>query len=297
MTVTNMEQSAYTLEALRNKKGFICDMDGVIYHGNLLLPGVREFVDFLKRENKKFLFLTNSSERAPKELQQKLERLGLEVDEKHFYTSALSTAAFLKQQCPGGSAYVIGEPGLVGALYEAGFTMNEVNPDYVVMGETHAYSFEKIERAVQLVRAGAKLIGTNPDLTGPVEGGIVPACKALMSPIELATGRNAYYLGKPNPLMMRHGLSLLGVSPEECAIIGDRMDTDIVAGVECGIDTVLVLSGVTTEHEMRKFPYRPAMCSAAWAISRPRARRLRKSDRRPACPRIASFGHVFFCKL
>lgn len=257
MTVTNMEQSAYTLEALRNKKGFICDMDGVIYHGNLLLPGVREFVDFLKRENKKFLFLTNSSERAPKELQQKLERLGLEVDEKHFYTSALSTAAFLKQQCPGGSAYVIGEPGLVGALYEAGFTMNEVNPDYVVMGETHAYSFEKIERAVQLVRAGAKLIGTNPDLTGPVEGGIVPACKALMSPIELATGRNAYYLGKPNPLMMRHGLSLLGVSPEECAIIGDRMDTDIVAGVECGIDTVLVLSGVTTEHEMRKFPYRP----------------------------------------
>ena len=248
---------AYTLEALRKKKGFICDMDGVIYHGNLLLPGVREFVDFLKRENKKFLFLTNSSERAPKELQQKLERLGLEVDEKHFYTSALSTAAFLKQQCPGGSAYVIGEPGLVGAMYEAGFTMNEVNPDYVVMGETHAYSFEKIERAVQLVRAGAKLIGTNPDLTGPVEGGIVPACKALMSPIELATGRQAYYLGKPNPLMMRHGLSLLGVSPEECAIIGDRMDTDIVAGVECGIDTVLVLSGVTTEHEMRKFPYRP----------------------------------------
>ena len=245
------------LETLRAKQGFICDMDGVIYHGNLLLPGVREFVDFLKRENKKFLFLTNSSERAPKELQQKLERLGLEVDEKHFYTSALSTAAFLKQQCPGGSAYVIGEPGLVGALYEAGFTMNEVNPDYVVMGETHAYSFEKIERAVQLVRAGAKLIGTNPDLTGPVEGGIVPACKALMSPIELATGRNAYYLGKPNPLMMRHGLSLLGVSPEECAIIGDRMDTDIVAGVECGIDTVLVLSGVTTEHEMRKFPYRP----------------------------------------
>ena len=118
-------------------------------------------------------------------------------------------------------------------------------------------ALKKIERAVQLVRAGAKLIGTNPDLTGPVEGGIVPACKALMSPIELATGRNAYYLGKPNPLMMRHGLSLLGVSPEECAIIGDRMDTDIVAGVECGIDTVLVLSGVTTEHEMRKFPYRP----------------------------------------
>ena len=257
MTVTNLEQHAYTLEALRKKKGFICDMDGVIYHGNLLLPGVREFVDFLKRENKKFLFLTNSSERAPKELQQKLERLGLEVDEKHFYTSALSTAAFLKQQCPGGSAYVIGEPGLVGAMYEAGFTMNEVNPDYVVMGETRSYNFEKLEHAVRLVRAGARLIGTNPDLTGPVEGGIVPATRALIAPIELATGKQAYFIGKPNPLMMRTGLRLLNTHSAETAMIGDRMDTDIVAGVECGIDTVLVLSGVTTEHEMRKFPYRP----------------------------------------
>lgn len=251
------EMKTYTMEDLRAKKGFICDMDGVIYHGNMLLPGVVGFVEFLKRENKQFLFLTNSSERAPKELQQKLARLGLDVDERHFYTSALSTAAFLKTQCPGGSVYVIGEPGLVGALYDAGFTMNEVNPDYVVLGETHAYSFDKIERAVALVRAGAKLIGTNPDLTGPVEGGIVPACKALMAPIELTTGRKPYYLGKPNPLMMRLGLSLLDVTNDEAVIIGDRMDTDIVAGVESGIDTVLVLSGVTTEHEMRKYPYRP----------------------------------------
>lgn len=247
----------YTMDYLRQKKGFICDMDGVIYHGNMLLPGVTEFVDFLKKEKKRFLFLTNSSERAPKELQQKLERLGLEVDESHFYTSALATASFLRSQCPGGSAYVIGEPGLVGALYDAGFTMNEVNPDYVVLGETHAYSYEKIERAVALVRAGAKLIGTNPDLTGPIEGGIAPACKALMAPIEIATGRNAYFVGKPNPLMMRHGLRRLDVESEETAIIGDRMDTDIIAGMESGIDTVLVLSGVTSEHEMRKFPYRP----------------------------------------
>lgn len=245
------------LEALRAKKGFIIDMDGVIYHGNMLLPGVPEFVDWLKQEDKAFLFLTNSSERAPRELQQKLARLGLDVDESHFYTSALATAAFLKSQCPGGSAYVIGEPGLVGALYDAGFTMNEVNPDYVVLGDTHSYSFDRIERAVALVRAGAKLIGTNPDLTGPIEGGIVPATKALMAPIELASGRNAYYLGKPNPLMIAHGLRLLGVDEEEAAIIGDRMDTDIVAGMESGIDTVLVLSGVTNEHEMRKFPYRP----------------------------------------
>lgn len=251
------EPKQYTMEYLRQKKGFLCDMDGVIYHGNMLLPGAMAFVNFLKQENKRFLFLTNSSERAPRELQQKLARLGLEVDESHFYTSALSTAAFLRHQCPGGSVYVIGEPGLVGALYDAGFTMNEMNPDYVVLGETHAYSYEKIERAVQLVRAGAKLIGTNPDLTGPIEGGIAPACKALMSPIELATGRSAYFLGKPNPLMMRHGLRLLDVTNEECAIVGDRMDTDVVAGVESGIDTVLVLSGVTNEHEMRKFPYRP----------------------------------------
>lgn len=251
------ETATHTMEALRAKKGFIIDMDGVIYHGNMLLPGVTEFVDWLKGEQKAFLFLTNSSERAPRELQQKLARLGLDVDESHFYTSALSTAAFLKNQCPRGSVYVIGEPGLVGALYDAGFTMNEINPDYVVLGETHSYSYDRIERAVALVRAGAKLIGTNPDLTGPIEGGIAPACKALMAPIELATGRNAYFLGKPNPLMMRHGLRRLGVEAEEAAIVGDRMDTDIVAGVESGIDTVLVLSGVTTEHEMRKFPYRP----------------------------------------
>ncbi len=248
---------AYTMEELRAKKGFICDMDGVIYHGNKLLPGATEFVDFLKKHGKQFLFLTNSSERAPKELQQKLARLGLDVDESHFYTSALSTAYFLRHQCPGGSVYVIGEPGLVGALYDAGLTMNEVNPDYVVLGETRSYSYDRIERAVALVRGGAKLIGTNPDLTGPVEGGIAPACKALMAPIELATGRKPYYLGKPNPLMMRLGLRLLDVTVDEAVIIGDRMDTDIVAGVESSIDTVLVLSGVTNEHEMRKYPYRP----------------------------------------
>ncbi len=245
------------LAALRAKKGFICDMDGVLYHGNRLLPGVHEFVEFLQQENKKYLFLTNSSERAPRELAQKLSRLGLSVSEDHFYTSALSTAAFLKEQCPGGSAYVIGEPGLVGALYEAGFTMNDINPDYVVLGETHTYSFDKIERAVSLVLKGAKLIGTNSDLTGPTENGLTPATRALMAPIALSTGRTAYYLGKPNPLMMRHGLRLLGVTNEEAAIIGDRMDTDIVSGIESGIDTVLVLSGVTTEAEMHAFPYQP----------------------------------------
>ncbi len=243
---------------LSDKKGFICDMDGVIYHQNQLLPGVKEFVDWLYRENKKFLFLTNSSERSPKELAMKLGRLGLEIDESHFYTSALSTAAYLAKQKPGCTAYVIGEPGLMNALYDAGISMNDVNPDYVVVGETANYNHAAILKAVQLVQDGAKLIGTNTDLTGPGKGGaIIPACRALVAPIELTTGKQAYYLGKPNPLMMRNGLNLLGCEEEDIAIIGDRMDTDIVAGVESEIDTVLVLSGVTTREELERFPYQP----------------------------------------
>lgn len=242
---------------ISKKSGFICDMDGVIYHGNLLLPGVSEFVEWLKNENKHFLFLTNSSERSPKELQQKLARMGLEVDEKNFYTSALATADFLANQKPGCSVYAIGEPGLINALYEKGISMNDVNPDYVVVGETRNYNYESILRAVRFVNEGAKLIGTNPDMTGPSEQGIIPACKALVSPIELSTGAVAYYLGKPNPLMMKTGIKKLGVSTEEAVIIGDRMDTDIIAGVESGIETVLVLSGVTDFEVMRRFPYRP----------------------------------------
>ncbi len=245
------------MQSLRDKKGFICDMDGVIYHGNNLLPGVIEFVNWLKKENKQFLFLTNSSERSPRELKQKLMRLGIEVEEEHFYTSALATAGFLSTQCPGGSCYVIGETGLTNALYNAGLSMNEVNPDYVVVGETRSYSFEKIEHAVHLVLKGAKLIGTNPDLTGPTEKGIVPATRALIAPVELATGKQAYFVGKPNPLMMRHGLKRLGCKREEAVIIGDRMDTDIVAGLETEIDTVLVLSGVTNTTTMEQFPYKP----------------------------------------
>ncbi len=245
------------MDALRNKKGFICDMDGVIYHGNKILPGVHEFVDWLYKENKKFLFLTNSSERSPLELKKKLERMDLEVDESHFYTSALATAKFLATQDTNCSAYIIGAPGLINALYDAGVTMNDVNPDYVVVGETNSYNYEMICKAVSLVRAGAKLIGTNTDITGPSEKGIIPACRSLISPIEMATGKNAYFVGKPNPLMMRTGLKMLGCHSYEAAMIGDRMDTDIVAGMETGLDTVLVLSGVTDLDEMETFPYRP----------------------------------------
>ncbi|PWM38905.1 MAG: TIGR01457 family HAD-type hydrolase [Clostridiales bacterium] len=233
-------------------------MDGVIYYENQLLPGVKKFVEWLYQENKKFLFLTNSSERSPKELQLKMNRLGLDIDESHFYTSALSTAAYLAKQKPGCTAYVIGEPGLMNALYSAGIAMNDVNPDYVVVGETNNYNFSSIRKAVILLQNGAQLIGTNSDLTGPGKDGVImPACRALVAPIELATGKQAYYLGKPNPLMMRCGLNILGCDEEDIAIIGDRMDTDIVAGIESEIDTVLVLSGVTKKEDLERFPYRP----------------------------------------
>jgi NagD protein len=246
------------LEQIRSKQAFIIDMDGVIYHGNQILKGALEFVDWMETNGKSFLFLTNSSERSPLELSQKLSRLGIDVDPQHFYTSALATAGFLASQRPGGSVYVIGEPGLIQALYDAGFTMNNVNPDYVVVGEGRGYSLESLERAVKLVESGARLIGTNPDLSGPIEGGIiVPACGALVAPIELATGKKAYFVGKPNPLMMRHGLRRLNAKREETAIIGDRMDTDIQAGVESEIETVLVLSGVTRLEEVSQYPYQP----------------------------------------
>ena len=254
-----MTEPFESLDELRAKKGFICDMDGVIYHGNRLLPGVKEFVDWLVREDKRFLFLTNSSERSPRELQQKLQRMGLDVSEEHFYTSALATAAFLKSQSPGCSAYVIGAPGLLNALYDVGITMNDVDPDYVVLGESSNYTYDAICKAVHLVQKGARLIGSNSDLTGPTEDGIVPACRALIAPIEMTTGQSAYFIGKPNPLMMRTGLRLLGVHSQEAAIIGDRMDTDIVAGIETGLDTLLVLSGVTTREELAHYPYRPRL--------------------------------------
>ena len=247
------------MEELRKKSGFICDMDGVIYHGNRLLPGVKEFVAWLYENNKHFLFLTNSSERSPRELQQKLGRMGLDVSEEHFYTSAQATARFISSQAPGCSAYVIGGAGLIMALHDEGITMNDVDPDYVVIGEGNTYNYENILKAVRLVMKGAKLIGTNSDLTGPSEQGIIPACRAMISPIEMTTGQQAYFIGKPNPLMMRTGLRILGVHSEDAAMIGDRMDTDMVAGIESGLNTVLVLSGVTDRSEIRKFPYRPRL--------------------------------------
>ena len=247
------------MEQLRSKKGFICDMDGVIYHGNKILPGVAEFLEWLHKENKEYLFLTNNSGYTPRELQQKLARMGLDVPQERFYTSALATAAFLKDQSPGCTVYAIGEAGLFNALYDAGITMNDVDPDYVVIGEGKSYSLDTLTKATNLVRNGARLIGANSDLSGPIENGIAPACGALVSPIELATGRRAYFCGKPNPLMMRTGLRLLNCHSAEAVMVGDRMDTDVISGLESGMSTVLVLSGVTAREDLATFGYRPTM--------------------------------------
>jgi len=245
-------------EEILNKKGFIIDMDGVIYYRNVLLPGVKQFVDFLQAKGKNFLFLTNSSERTPRELSYRLsQKYGLQIPPEHFYTSGLSTAAFMASQSENKTCYVIGESGLVNALYNEGFDITDVNAEFVVIGETRNYSYDQIEKAVMLVRNGAKLIGTNLDLVDKVENGFVPACGSLVSPIELASEKKCYFVGKPNPLIMRLGLSRLKCKNEDTVIIGDRMDTDVIAGLESDIDTVLLLSGVTSEKDISKFAFRP----------------------------------------
>ncbi len=245
------------MDEIKEKIGFICDMDGVIYHGSKILDSVTEFINWMQDNDKKFVFLTNSPERTPHELSMKLSRMGLNVSAEHFYTSAMATATFLDSQNSNCTAYVIGEAALSKTLYDVGIYMNDVNPDYVVVGETRTYSFEKIEKAIELVNKGARLIGTNPDITGPTERGIMPATGALISPIEIATSKKAYFVGKPNPLMLRHGMKKLGCHSEEIVFIGDRMDTDIIAGIESNVDTVLVLSGVTSKEDINNFPYRP----------------------------------------
>jgi NagD protein len=239
------------------KTSFVIDMDGVVYEGGRLIPGATSFLDRLRAGGHPFLFLTNNSQWTPRDLRHRLVGLGIDVPETCFHTSALATAEFLKQQRTGGSAYVIGGHGLTTALYEAGFTITDRTPDYVVVGDTRTFDYEKIEVAARLVSAGSRFIATNPDLTGPSEQGLVPACGALVAPIELMTGKKPYFVGKPNPLMLRTALRKIASHSADAFMVGDRMDTDIVGGIEAGMRTILVLSGVSSRATIEAYPYRP----------------------------------------
>lgn len=239
------------------EKAFLIDMDGVINRGNKLIPGASEFVDRLKNGKYKFLFLTNNSYFTPEDLRERLLGMGIEVGEECFYTSAMATASFLLYQKPGCSAYVIGGKGLIYELEKAGIAITGVNPDYVIVGETEEYDYKRIIEATLLIGEGAKFIATNPDLTGPTRRGPVPACGALVAPIEKVTGVAPYFLGKPNPAMLYWARRKLGVHSASCFLIGDRMDTDIVGGIESGMTSCLVLSGVTSRKTSERFPYQP----------------------------------------
>jgi len=240
------------------QKSFILDMDGVVYTGSQLLPGVKEFVNRLKQGNYKYLFLTNNSYHTPLELRNRLLDMGIDVSEDYFFTSAMATASFLKVQRPYGcSAYLIGGKGVREELEKAGIQITSDKPDYVVVAETEEYDYARIIEATLLIQEGAKFIATNQDLTGPSLRGPVPACGALVAPIEKVTGVTPYFLGKPNPVMMFLARKKIGVHSANCFMIGDRMDTDIMGGLESGMTTCLVLSGVTTREGMDRFPYQP----------------------------------------
>ena len=234
-------------------------MDGVLVRGNQAIPGAQQFIEKLLEKDVRFAILTNNPIFTPRDLQHRLKNSGLNVPFDHLFTSAMATAQFLQKQMPDGSAYVIGETGLSVALHDIGYVFTDINPDYVVLGETTNYNFERIAKAVRLISAGARFIATNPDPSGPSEVGIIPACGAMAALIEKATGIKPYFVGKPNPLMMRAALRFVGAHSEETVMIGDRMDTDMVAGMESGMETILVLTGVTSKSDIGKYPYRPAI--------------------------------------
>ncbi len=246
-------------------KNCLTDMDGVLLRGTTLIPGAAEFVQRLRAQGIPFLILTNNSQYTQRDLQVRLSYMGLDVPPEAIFTSALATAQFLHAQRPGGRAYAIGESGLTTALYDIGYVLTDQDPEYVVLGETTAYSFERITRAIRFVTAGARFIATNPDVMGPGEGGIVPATGAVAALISAATGVNPDFIGKPNPLMMRTALRTLNAHSQDSVMIGDRMDTDIVAGIESGLRTILVLTGVTTREQVERFPYRPTWIQSSIA--------------------------------
>jgi NagD protein len=242
----------------REITAWLMDMDGVLVHEERAIDGAARFIGRLRERGLPFLVLTNNSIYTRRDLAARLAASGLDVPEEAIWTSALATARFLEAQRPRGSAFVIGEAGLTTALHEAGYTLTERAPDYVVLGETRTYSLERITQAIRLIAAGARFIATNPDPTGPSPDGPTPATGAVAALITRATGVDPYFVGKPNPLMMRSALNALDAHSESAAMIGDRMDTDIVAGLEAGLEAVLVLTGVTVRGAAERYPYRPS---------------------------------------
>jgi NagD protein len=238
-------------------KNYLIDMDGVLISGRTIIPGADGFIERLKARGAEYLVLTNNPLYTPGDLAHHLQTIGLDVPAERIFTSAMATARFLQSQKPDGTAFVIGESGLTEAVHNVGYVITDVDPDYVVLGETHAYNLELITKAIRLVAAGARFIATNPDPSGPSEGGLVPACGAMAALIEAASTVSPFYIGKPNPLMMRTALNYLDVHSENTVMVGDRMDTDVLAGVESGMETILVLTGVTYREEVARYPYQP----------------------------------------
>lgn len=239
------------------RQGFLIDMDGVIYRGSELIPGAKRFIDQLQESDIPFVFLTNNSQRARRDVCMKLSRMGIDVDESHIFTCAMATARFLAQQKPQGTAYVIGEGGLLNALHRNGYAIVDHDPDYVVVGEGRTVTLEAVEAGVRMILAGAKLIATNLDPNCPTQSGTRPGCGAIVAMLETATGNRAFSVGKPSPIMMRAARKELGLTAQETTIIGDTMDTDILGGVQMGYRTVLVLSGGTRPEDLARYAYRP----------------------------------------
>jgi NagD protein len=238
-------------------KNYLIDMDGVLVRGRTLIPGADDFINKLKTNRLEYLLLTNNSLFTPRDLSHRLSTVGLEIPVDRIFTSAMAAARFVNTQKPGGTAFAIGESGLTQALHEVGYVMTDVSPDYVVLGEVKTYNIDTFTTAIRLIQKGSLFIATNPDAAGPEESGIVPACGAMAALIEKASGRSPFFVGKPNPLMMRSALRYLGVHSENTVMVGDRMDTDIVAGIMSGLETILVLTGSTRREDIRKFPYQP----------------------------------------
>lgn len=238
-------------------KNYLIDMDGVLVSGRTIIPGADQFIQRLQASGAEFLVLTNNPLYTPGDLAHRFRLIGLDIPAERIFTSAMATARFLHSQKAAATAFVIGESGLTSAIHTVGYVITDVIPDYVVLGETHSYNLEQITKAIRLVADGAHFIATNPDPSGPGEGGIVPACGAMAALIERATGVAPFFVGKPNPLMMRMALNYLDVHSEDTVMVGDRMDTDIIGGVQAGLETILVLTGVTREEDVRRFPYQP----------------------------------------